>query len=352
MTEEPERRRSVTAADVARVVGVSRSAVSRAFTPGAFIAEDTRRQVMDAAERLGYTPNALARMLISRRSRIVGVVMGSLTNPFRAILLDRLIAELHGAEYLPVLFQVTLGSSIEALLPEILQSQPEAIVVTGFTPSEKATRQATGAGSQVIVLNRGVAEGVPAGFISCDHVAGGRLVARRFVDAGYRRVALVGVAADGASNRDRESGCRAGLAEAGLEPAHGLAATGYEGGAAAARTLMAAPKRPDAVFCLNDLVAFGFIDGAREAASLEPQRDYGIIGFDNSAMAAWPAYRLSSIEQPVEGLARETVAAVRRATAGPPAPELWSSLLPGAFVPRASVRGEADRAQPASPAGS
>jgi DNA-binding LacI/PurR family transcriptional regulator len=344
MTEAPERRRSVTAADVARAVGVSRSAVSRAFTPGAFIAEDTRRQVMDAAQRLGYRPNALARMLISRRSRIVGVVMGSLTNPFRAILLDRLIAGLHGADYLPVLFQVTAGSSIEALLPEILQYQPEAIVVTGFTPSEASTRQAIGAGSQVIVLNRGVAEGVPGGFISCDHVAGGRLVATRFMDAGYCRVGLVGVVADGASNRDREAGYRAGLAAVGLEPTHAVEALGYEGGVAAARALMTDRCRPDAVFCLNDLIAFGFIDGARDGAGLEPQRDYGVIGFDNSAMAAWPAYRLSSIEQPVEGLARETVAAVLRGTTGAPRPDLWSSLLPGAFVPRNSVRGEPDRA--------
>jgi len=103
---------------------------------------------------------------------------------------------------------------------------------------------------------------------------------------------------------------------------------------------MARPGRPDAVFCLNDLIALGFIDGAREVAGLEPQLDYGIAGFDNSQMAAWPAYRLSSIEQPVEGLARETVAAVRRATAGAPMLGTWSCLLPGAFIPRNSLRGQ------------
>ena len=336
---DQERRRNVTAADVGRAVGVSRSAVSRAFTPGAFIAEDTRRRVIEAAERLGYTPNALARMLISRRSRIVGVVMGSLTNPFRAILLDRLIAELRAADYLPVLFQVTAASPIEALLPAMLQYQPEAVVVTGFTPSAKAARQAAASGAQVIVLNRGVAADVPGGFISCDHIAGGGLVAAAFVVAGYCRPALVGVVADGASNQDREAGFRARLAEAGLTPAHAVEAAGYEGGVTAARRLMAGRERPDAVFCLNDLIALGFIDGAREAG-LEPQRDYGIAGFDNIQMAAWPAYRLSSIEQPIDGLACETVEALRRATTGAAALGTWSSLLPGAFIARNSLRGQ------------
>jgi DNA-binding LacI/PurR family transcriptional regulator len=115
-----------------------------------------------------------------------------------------------------------------------------------------------------------------------------------------------------------------------------VAAAGYEGGVAAARALMGGRGRPDAVFCLNDLIAIGFIDGAREVG-LAPQRDYGIAGFDNIQMAGWPAYRLSSIEQPVEGLARETVAAVRRA---PAAAGSWSCLLPAAFVPRNSLRGQ------------
>ena len=67
------RKRHATATDVARLAGVSQSAVSRAFTPGASIAEETRERVAEAARQLGYRPNAIARSLTTRRSRIIGV---------------------------------------------------------------------------------------------------------------------------------------------------------------------------------------------------------------------------------------------------------------------------------------
>jgi len=331
-------RRTVTATDVAQAVGVSRSAVSRAFTPGALIADSTRQSVHAAAARLGYVPNALARMLISQRSRIVGVVMGTLINPFRSAVLDRLTAELHVAGYVPILFPVTPDSSVEDILPSIRQYQPEAVIMTGFTPVADALARMADSGVRVVVLNRGCEATVAADFISCDHMGGAALVAGRMLAAGYARLAVVGTGRGQVTTRSREDGFNAALRGAGLQPVQTVEAPlGYESGHAAAVRIMRDRRLPDAVFCLNDMTALGFIDAARTAYGLEPQRDYGIAGFDDIPMSAWPPYRLSSVTQPIAALAREVVTAIGRDGAGQSATCL---LLPGSYVPRNSLRGE------------
>src|SRR5215213_4710559 len=83
-------RNFVTAEDVARLAGVSRSAVSRTFTPGASVSPDVRQRVQEAAKVLGYRVNRLARSLISDRSNLVGVVGSNLSTPFMARQLDQL----------------------------------------------------------------------------------------------------------------------------------------------------------------------------------------------------------------------------------------------------------------------
>ena len=332
-------RRKVTATDVARAVGVSRSAVSRAFTPGALIADSTRASVHETAAKLGYVPNALARMLISQRSRIVGVVMGTLTNPFRSAVLDQLGAELHAAGYLPVLFPVTEGGTVERTLLSLLPYQPEAVVVTGYTPMAATVRRVAESGVRVVVLNRGSKASMPADFISCDHAGAGALVADRVTAAGYRRVAVVGSGPSQVA-RLREKGFRAGLQRAGLAPATVTVATllDYPSGEAAAPIMAPGRARPDAVFCLSDMTALGFIDAVRAAYGLNPHRDYGIVGFDDIPMAAWPTYLLSTVAQPINGLVQQVVASIGRDAM--PRANGTELLLPGCYVARSSLRGE------------
>lgn len=81
---------NITSFDVARLAGLSQSGVSRSCTPGASVAALTRRKVLDAARKLGYRPNAHARSLITKRSRIIGLVLSYLENLFYAIALERL----------------------------------------------------------------------------------------------------------------------------------------------------------------------------------------------------------------------------------------------------------------------
>ena len=133
------RRTSVTAFDVARLAEVSQSAVSRAFTPGAAVAESTRQKILDAAKKLGYRPNAIARSLITNRSRIIGVVVSYFDNQFYPLVLELLSKELQLRGYHLLLFCTDSGDA-DNLMLEILQYQVDGIVMASTTFSSPLAR--------------------------------------------------------------------------------------------------------------------------------------------------------------------------------------------------------------------
>ena len=113
---------NVTSQHVARLAQVSQSAVSRAYTPGASVSDDTRARVMHAAKQLGYRPNAIARSLITKRSRIIGVVMSQLDNQFYPLVLEKLSQRLRSDGYHVLLF-ITAKDESDGVLAEITSLQ-------------------------------------------------------------------------------------------------------------------------------------------------------------------------------------------------------------------------------------
>src|SRR5690606_12677126 len=117
------------AQDVADLAQVSQSAVSRTFTPGASVSEATRRKVLAAAQKLGYRPNALARSLITRRSRIVALVMSYLENQFYPLVIEQLSQKLQKEGYHVLMFIAEVDEAADGVLAEILQYQVDGIVM-------------------------------------------------------------------------------------------------------------------------------------------------------------------------------------------------------------------------------
>ena len=98
----------IKAEDVARLAGVSRSAVSRTFTPGASVSEKTRQKVLSAAEALGYQVNIIARTMITGSSNFIGIVTAGFDNPFRSKLLAPLVHQLALNGFMPLLMNADL----------------------------------------------------------------------------------------------------------------------------------------------------------------------------------------------------------------------------------------------------
>ena len=320
--------------DVASLAGVSRSAVSRAFTPGASIAEDTRRKVMAAARTLNYAPSAIARTLATRRSRIVAVMISELDNPFYALTLSCLSQSLQDEGHTLLLFTVPVAQNIDAMLPQLLAYQVDGVIVASAPLRSRVGSFCAGHNLPVVQLNRYTLQDEGRA-VHCDNVGGGALVADLLLDLGHDRIAFVAGDEETSSSTDRESGFCNRLAARG----RGLAGRvvggfSYEGGMRAARGLMQSGQPPDAVFCANDLMALGLMDSLRTTYGLAIPGDISVVGFDNIPAAALGAYALTTIDQDVPRMAAEAVAMLLGAE-----PARAHRLTPCRLVERGSVTG-------------
>lgn len=303
--------RSVTSIDVARLAGVSQSAVSRAFTPAASVSEVTRRKVFEAARKLGYRPNAIARTLITRRSRIIGVVVSYLENQFYPVVLEELSKQLRQHGYHLLLF-CTDTQDTDELLAEILQYQVDGIVMASTTLSSGVARTCAEAGIPVVLFNRTARPG-PSSTVATDNVDGGRKVGRLLCAAGHQRIAFIAGLEDTSTSRDREQGFLAGLAEYG-QRCFGRTVGHYQfdGAVRATLALFAHDPHPDAVFVANDHMAIAVMDTLRQLLKLRVPDDVSVVGFDDVPQAAWGSYQLTTVRQPANRMIAATVALLIR----------------------------------------
>ena len=137
---ERQRHRAVTSYDVAAEAGVSQSAVSRTFSNRGYVSQATRKRVMDAASKLGFQPNAIARSLITRQSKIVAVVMSELRYSFYVALLHELCHAVRSAGYQVMLTSIPDTGGIDDIMPDVLAYRADGVIMTAAGLSTKATR--------------------------------------------------------------------------------------------------------------------------------------------------------------------------------------------------------------------
>jgi DNA-binding LacI/PurR family transcriptional regulator len=298
----------VTATDVARLAGVSQSAVSRVFTPGASASKKTIAKVRAAAEQLGYRPNVLARSLITGRTRIIGLVVAYLENQFYPVALEKLSHALQSRGYHLLVFMAGNATQcVGKVIDELLDYQVDGIITASVAVTNDLASRCDAAGIPVVMFNRGQ-DDPRLSEVTSDNVAGGRTVARFLLAGGHRRIAHIAGWQGSSTGRDRARGFRQGLAEAGLEPV-ALIDGMYRRETAAdiARELCGGAAPPDAIFVGNDHMAFGVLDALRFELGMSVPGDVSIVGYDDVPLASWPAYDLTTIRQPVDRMVEETV---------------------------------------------
>ena len=330
-----------TSQDVARLAGVSQSAVSRCFTAGASVSEAMRDKVQEAARKLGYQPNAHARSLITGRSRIIGLVLSHIENLFYPAVLEQLAQRLQQDGYHLLIF-ISDGHNADDLVGEILQYKVDGIVLGATTLSSALAQRCADASIPVVLFNRIMAEG-SAGSVSSvrsDNVGGGREIARFLVAGGHRRIAYLAGREDSSTNLERERGFREGLAEAG-QRIYARAIGNYDVLQArqATRDLFAqAEQRPDAVFVASDQMAIAVLDTLRHELGLAVPQQVSVVGFDNVPQAAWESYALTTFEQPVQPMVEATVELLQSYLRGDDMPNTQNIVIAGQLVLRGSCQ--------------
>jgi DNA-binding LacI/PurR family transcriptional regulator len=298
----------ITSAEVAAKAGVSQSAVSRVFTPGASASAKTAKKVRDAADELGYRPNVLARAMVSGKSRIIGLVVAYLDNHFYPVALELLSNALQAQGYHILIFTAPNSSDgIDNLVQELMDYQVDGIVTASVSMSSTLANRSRMAGIPVVLFNRGQ-DGSGFSSVTSANIEGGRKVAEFLIEGGHQRIAHIAGWQGSSTGRDRAIGFRQGIEAAGQTlNAQIDGMFSRETAAEATRTLMKKSVRPDAIFVGNDHMAFAVMDVIRGEFGLNIPADVSIVGYDDVPMASWTAYDLTTVRQPVNKMVDATI---------------------------------------------
>jgi DNA-binding LacI/PurR family transcriptional regulator len=327
-----------TSIDVARLAGVSQSAVSRVFTPGASASASTVAKVHRAADQLGYRPNPLARAMITGKSRIIGLVVAYLDNQFYPIALERLSKALQARGYHVLVFMAANAhDEVGTVARELIDYQVDGLITASVAVSNDLTDRCAAAGIPVVMFNRGQ-DGSGHSSITSTNLVGGARVADFLLAGGHRRIAHIAGWEGSSTGRDRQRGFIAALAAQGAAPVAVIDGM-YDRDRAAevTRQLMSGPQPPDAIFVGNDHMAFAVMDTLRGELGLRVPHDVSVVGYDDVPLASWAAYDLTTVRQPVNRMVEATVDTLLAQIEAPDTPPRKIEI-DGPLITRGSAR--------------
>ncbi len=285
--------------DVARLAGVSTATISRALVSPDKVRAETRARVMAAIDRIGYTPNALARNLRQMRTSTVILLVREIVNPFYLEIFRGVESAARQRGYNVLMSNVERSPERELEYFDLVrQRRADGIVLATGTLPDAGAGGSSDLPPLVVVSEYLPRDDLPT--VRIDNVAAAAGAVEYLVGLGHARIAHIAGPLPEVLSRDRLAGYRAALERAGIETDESLVVrgdysthAGYRAGAA----LLNRRRRPTAIFAANDEMAMGAIKAAREAGLAVP-RELSVVGFDDIKMAsAWdPA--LTTVAQP------------------------------------------------------
>jgi LacI family transcriptional regulator len=329
----------VTLAEIAASLGLSRATVSLVLRGSPLVADSTRERVLAAMREMGYVYHRAAASLRTQRSQTVGLVVSDITNPFFAEMMVGIEARLDGAGYVSLLGHTAESpEKQERLLTTMREFPADGILLcpADATPPEAVAGLV--ASRVPLVLFARYLPGLATDYVGADNVAGATLAVEHLVSLGHRRIAFVGGPSETSARQDRERGYRETLERHGLSVDDTLVVTTLatrEGGYNGARTLLRAPRRPSAMLCYNDAVAFGVMLGI-QSIGLMPGRDVAVVGFDDVDEAALSRPSLSMVAMTPRKIGEEAAGLLLERIEQPDAPPRQIVVAPTVVVRESS----------------
>ncbi|MHA7240114.1 LacI family DNA-binding transcriptional regulator [Arthrobacter sp. TMS1-12-1] len=301
-------RPSPTLEDLALAAGVSRSTASRAINGGDRVSPEAQAAVDRAVVALGYIPNRAARSLVTRRTSSIALVIPEpdvrvMMDPFFAVVITGITEALRETDVQLVLLMSRTDDDSSRTLRYLRGGHVDGAIVVSHHQADSWARSLAQTGLPTIFIGRPWDTTFDVTYVDSDNVGGGRLAARHLAGLGRRRLATVAGPADMTAAVDRLRGWNEGLAAAGLPASpvvHGDFTT--EGGASAARRLLAEHPDIDGIFAASDLMALGVMEALHAAGKTVPG-DVAVMGYDNHAVAETAPTPLTTITQPMVGMA-------------------------------------------------
>jgi LacI family transcriptional regulator len=316
---------------------VSQTTVSRVLRDDPYVRAETRQRVLKVLDETGYVPNAAAQRMRTNETGTFGVVVAGVRNPFYPEIIEALSDTINDSGHLMTLWVADDGGE-EAAVQALSRGLIDGVIYTTISRRSTSLVAALERKAPVVLLNRTLR--IPCDKVASDNGAGAAAAARHLLELGHERIGLIAGEEHTNTSDEREAGFRRALSEAGNPLADARFVRGpfsHPAGYHGMQALLDRPEPPTAVFCVNDLVAFGAIDGARVRGVRVPD-DVSVVGFDDVDIARWPAYDLTTVRQPIAEMCRRGVALLQERIDGTAPSRFRNVRLPAELVARGSTR--------------
>ena len=327
--------------DVARHAAVSVGTVSNVLNRPDIVSTDRRERVEAAIAELGYVRNDAARQLKLGQSRTVGAIVLDSGNPFYGQLVGGIEAAAEDSSLAVIAGSTGNREQRERLYLSLFEEQRvRGILLASTGGAQELVDGIRRRGTPVVLVESG-RENVGGSSVGVDDIAGGEIAVRHLAELGRRRIGVVAARQDLRQVADRLTGARRAAQAAGIElevlEAEDL--TVLAGRAAGMRIVeRTATERPDAVFCVNDLLAVGVLQAFAFRHQIAVPEEIALVGYDDIAFASSTVVPLTSVAQPADLMGRTALALLEEEIATPDAPPRHVSFTP-TLVERESTTG-------------
>jgi len=285
--------------DIARAAGVSHSTVSRALRDSPLVKEETKARIRRLAEELGYSPSAIARGLVTRRTGTIGLVITTISDPFASEIVRGIEETALDRGYSVILCNSNTDPQRELAAVQMLREKRVDAIIVGASRMGELYMPYLKSLHIPIVLAHCEHSGTYAFSVTTDDLQGGAAATEYLISLGHRRIAYITGPATALSSQRRQEGYLRALAAHNLPTEANLITPGTgraEGGQEGARRLLSLSPLPTAIFCYNDMTAIGALAEIKRHGLRVPE-DISLVGFDDILFAAYVDPPLTTMRQ-------------------------------------------------------
>lgn len=293
---------STTMQDVAREAGVSINTVSRALNDKPDVNADTKKRILEIADRLDYVPNFLAKGLVTKNTRTIGVIVSDNANPFFARIIKGIEDCARGRGYNIILCNTDEDYEREQEAVRLLrQRRVDGFLITLTSTREKRTHiwELKRLEIPFVLLNRHI-DDLMTDYVITDNIYGGYVAVRHLIRSGHKRIGYISGPLEISSAKERLQGYKKALLESNVEFDNSLVRVSnlkMEDGYRVTQELLGLRDNPTAIFAYSDFLAIGALK-AIEEADLNIPEDIALVGYDDIEFCEFLGVPLTTVRQP------------------------------------------------------
>ena len=293
----------MTTEDVARIAGVSQSTVSRVLNNYPYIRKNTRDKVLAVIEELGFTRDEIARSLVEKRTASIGLILGSISNPFFAETAEVIIQRAQELKYDVIVYNTGhKDENLEQAINLLIGKRVEGIIITSVSKNYTKKIQKLHENGFPILLYNSFLDIKNVNFIVMDNRKGARLAVQHLIELGHKKIAKISGPSKYLATYERTVGYKEELVENGYKIDENLifnSEYSYDKIYTFTKKLLKKKDKPTAIIAASDQMALAVLDAA-SSLNLKIPDDLSVIGFDNIRLASNEFIGLTTISQQMD----------------------------------------------------